>query len=122
MIIGIYFLLPSSDNPSGRSANEGNVQGNVKTQTKALEKQPANQISKTPAAVEHYRIITMDGTAAVELTGKNGKQIGNTPFEFDAPIGEHFEMVLKREGFKELRDSFTVSVNKRQFDYALAKQ
>lgn len=118
LIVGIYFLMPSSDNPSGISAN----QANVKTQTKPTDKQTANQTSKSAPAIEHYRIVTMDGAAAVELTGKNGKQVGKTPFEFDAPIGEHFDMVLKREGFKELRDNFTVSVNKRQFDYALTKE
>lgn len=118
MIIGIYFVMPSSDNPSGRSAD----QGNVKTQTKAQEKQAANQISKSPAAMEHYRIATVDGTAAIELTGRNGKQVGKTPFEFDAPIGEQFNVVLKREGFKELRDQFTLTVNKREFSYAMTKQ
>ena len=117
-IIGIYFLMPSSDNPSDRSA----ALGNIKTQTKAQEKQAANQISKTPATTEHYKVATMDGTAAIELTGKNGKQVGKTPFEFDAPIGEKFELVLKREGFKELRDNFTVTVNKREYNYTLTKQ
>jgi len=60
MIIGIYFVMPSSDNPSGSSVKAGNVQGNVKTQTKGQEKQTANQISKSPAGVEHYKIATMD--------------------------------------------------------------
>ncbi len=118
MIAGIYFVMPSSDNPSGLSADHGNV----KTQTKATEKQTANQISKPPAAVEHYKIGTMDGPAAIELTGKNGKQIGNTPYEFDSPIGEQFDLVLKREGFKELRANFTVTVNKREYNYTLTKQ
>ncbi|HXU37535.1 MAG TPA: serine/threonine-protein kinase [Blastocatellia bacterium] len=118
LIVGIYFLLPSSDNSSGRSSDSGNI----KTQTKAPDKQTANQISKSAPGLERYRIATMDGTAVVELTGRNGKQVGQTPFEFDAPIGERFDMVLKREGFKELRDNFTVTVNKREFNYTLTKQ
>lgn len=118
MIVGIYFLMSSSDNPSGLSAG----QGNVKTLTKAQEKQAANQISKSPAAMEHYRIATLDGTAAIELTGRKGKQLGKTPFEFDAPIGEQFDVVLKREGFKELRDQFTLTVNKHEFSYTMTKQ
>ena len=118
LIVGIYFLLPSSDNSSGRSADSGNI----KTQTKATDKQTANQVSKSAPGMERYRIATMDGTAVVELTGRNGKQVGQTPFEFDAPIGERFDMVLKREGFKELRDNFTVTVNKREFNYTLTKQ
>ena len=117
MIAGIYFLMPSSDNPSDLSG-----QGNVKTQTKVQEKQSANQISKPPAGLEHYKISTVDGTAAIELTGKTGKQVGKTPFEFDAPIGEQFDVVLKRDGFRELRDNFTVTVNKREFSYALTRQ
>jgi eukaryotic-like serine/threonine-protein kinase len=118
LIVGIYFLMPSSDNPSGLSADLGNI----KTQTKATDKQTTNQISKSAPGLERYRIATMDGTAVVELTGRNGKQVGQTPFEFDAPIGERFDMVLKREGFKELRDNFTVTVNKREFNYTLTKQ
>jgi len=118
MSIGIYFVMPSSDNPSGLPAD----QGNVKTQTKAPEKQLTIQIPKSSAPMEHYRIATMDGTALVELTGKSGKQTGKTPFDFDAPIGEQFDVVLKRDGFKELRDNFTVTVNKREFSYTLTKQ
>lgn len=64
----------------------------------------------------------MDGTADFELTGRNGKEVGKTPHEFDAPIGEQFDLVLKREGFKELRDNFTVTVNKHVYNYALTKQ
>jgi len=116
-IIGIYFVMPSSDNPSVVTD-----QRSVQTQTKPPEKQAANPISKSPASLEHYRIATLDGTAAIELTGRNGKQTGKTPFEFDAPIGEQFDVVLKRDGFRELRDNFTVTVNKREFSYTLAKQ
>ena len=117
LIIGIYFVMPSPDTPSVVTD-----QRTVQTQTKTQEKQTSNQVSKAPASMEHYRIATMDGTALVELTGRNGKQTGKTPFEFDAPIGEQFDVVLKRDGFKELRDNFTVTVNKREFNYALTKQ
>lgn len=117
IIIGIYFLMPSSDNPPVVSVD----QSSAKTQTKAPDKQPP-KLSNSPAAVEHYRIDTVDGTAAVELTGRNGKQTGKTPFEFEAPIGEQFDVVLKREGFKEFRDQFTVTVNKREFSYTMTKK
>lgn len=121
MIIGIYFLMPSSDDPSVVPPKPADQRG-VNPQPKTPEKQTANQTSKPAVPLEHYRVATLDGTAVIELTGRNGKQVGKTPFEFDAPIGEKFDMVLKREGFKELRDQFTVTVNKREFSYTLAKQ
>lgn len=118
MIIGIYLVMPSSDNPSVVPVD----QRNAKTPTKPTDNKGTNQISKPLAGLEHYKISTVDGTAAIELTGKNGKQTGRTPFEFDAPIGEQFDVVLNRDGFRELRDSFTVTVNKREFSYALTKK
>jgi eukaryotic-like serine/threonine-protein kinase len=118
LIIGIYFVMPSSDNPSVVRVD----QRNLNTPTKTPEKRTVNPVSKSPAPLEHYRIATLDGTAAIELTGKNGKQFGKTPFEFDAPIGEQFDVVLKRDGFRELRDNFTVTVNKREFSYTLTKR
>jgi serine/threonine-protein kinase len=120
LILIIYFaILPSNDSSVGQS--------------KQQDRQAVNPPSKPPdrgkvtppgpqVPIEHYKIDTMDGAAIVEITGSSSKHVGKTPYEFDAAVGEKFDVVLKRDGFKDLHDQFTVTVSKHEYNYSLIKK
>jgi hypothetical protein len=108
ILIGIYLVMASPDK-----------------QTPPSPKPPDNQIVrpalKPQIPLEHYKIETTDGMATVELNSKDRKLVGQTPFEFDAPAGERFNMVLRRDGYKDFHDELTVTVSKHQYSYTMMK-
>src|SRR2546425_1859265 len=120
LIVALYFtFMPSDDSSAGQSKQQDNrgVTPPPKPPDKGKVTPPRPQ-----AATERYKIDTMDGVATVEITGSAGKQVGKTPFEFDASIGEQFDVVLKRDGCKDLHDKFTLTVGKHEYSYTLTKQ
>ena len=120
LIFAVYFVvMPSDDSTVGQSKQQDRQ--NVIPPSKPDDRGKVTP-PKPQAPIEHYKIDTMDGVATVEITGSAGKRIGKTPFEFDASIGEQFDVVLKRDGFKDLHDKFTVTVGKHEYSYTLMRQ
>ena len=108
VFIGIYLVIPSPDKPT-------------QPPPKPPDSQTVRPVVKPQIPLEHYRIETTDGMATVELSGKDRKLVGQTPFEFDAPVGEKFNMVLRRDGYKDFHDELTVTVSKHQYSYTMMK-
>jgi eukaryotic-like serine/threonine-protein kinase len=121
LILALYFTIFPSDDSSGRQPTQQDNQ-KVTPPPKPPDKGGKVTPPRPQVPIEHYKIDTMDGAATVEITGSGGKRVGRTPFEFDAAVGEQFDVVLKRDGFRDLHDNFTVTVGKHEYSYALTKQ
>jgi serine/threonine protein kinase len=63
-----------------------------------------------------YVIETQNGQAEVYL---NGRWVGPTPYRFMAKPGDKVDFLLRREGFQDLSDHFTLGVNKLVYTYVM---
>lgn len=66
-----------------------------------------------------FQIDTSDGRSEVYL---NGLRVGTTPYEFHARVGEHVDLLLRRDGFVDRRERFTVTENKRVYTFSMNKK
>lgn len=66
-----------------------------------------------------FQIDAADGTSEVYI---NGQRIGTTPCQFDAHIGDRVDLLLKRDGFIDRREQFTVTENKKVYTFSMSRQ
>jgi eukaryotic-like serine/threonine-protein kinase len=63
-------------------------------------------VPAAPAEFKAVTVDTMDGTAEVF---RRGERVGRTPYRIEAPQGQRIDLVLRREGFKDLPLEFEIS-------------
>lgn len=69
-----------------------------------------------PHSAGAYTIDAIGGRADVY---RNGRSLGQTPYQFDAKAGEQIDVVLKREGYIDEPVRFTVSESRKTYAYPM---
>jgi serine/threonine-protein kinase len=69
--------------------------------------------------LKSFQIDAADGRSEVFI---NGQRVGTTPCQFDARIGERVDLLLKRDGFVDRREQFTVTENKKVYTFSMIRQ
>lgn len=80
---------------------------------KNTKRPPADQ-----TAVKSVQIDASDGRSEVYI---NGQRVGTTPCQFDARIGDSLDLLLKRDGFVDRHEQFTVTENKKVYTFSMTK-
>jgi hypothetical protein len=89
--------------------------------------QPAQQSAKPPpspagaqvsAEMKTFTIEVMEGQAEVF---RGGDRIGATPYKFDAKPGDQIDLVLKRDGYRDMPLRFWLSENKKIYTFTMQK-
>jgi eukaryotic-like serine/threonine-protein kinase len=82
-----------------------------------------NKNVKLPGAeqtrLKSFQIDAADGRSEVYI---NGQRVGTTPCQFDARIGDRVDLLLKRDGFVDRREQFTVTENKKVYTFSMIRQ
>lgn len=88
------------------------------TKDTATQVSPSSQRSGDNQNMRPVVIDVAEGQAGVY---RGGDQVGNTPYEFKAKLGEKVDLVLKAQGFNDLRVTFDVGENRNKYVYPLEK-
>ncbi len=72
---------------------------------------PPTQVQRTTPAgeVQLAKTITVDVVSGTADVYRNGRRAGSTPFQLLARVGDRVELVLKQQGFQDLRVEFDVT-------------
>jgi serine/threonine protein kinase len=106
LVLALHFLMQSSD-PA------------VPTPPRALDNKMVKLQDIGPTRLKSFQIDAADGSSEVYI---NGQRIGTTPCQFDARIGDRVDVLLKREGFVDRREQFTVRENKKVYTFSMSRQ
>jgi serine/threonine-protein kinase len=58
-------------------------------------------VSDTPASPGEMRTITIDVIGKAAEVYQDGERVGQTPYRVEAPLGEHVELLLRRDGVEK---------------------
>ena len=108
LLLGVYWVWPASENvipnPTPAPAPQANRNG--------------AQAVAPQRPLKSLKIESMEGPAEVYI---DGKQVGATPYNLEAPVGERIHLVLKREGFLDRQEEFEVT-ERNVYTFSLKKQ
>ncbi|HEY7544408.1 MAG TPA: PEGA domain-containing protein, partial [Blastocatellia bacterium] len=65
------------------------------------------------------KIDAVGGPAEVYI---NNEKVGTTPYEFQAKVKDHFDVMLKREGFNDKQFKISVNDTGNEYMYMLEKR
>lgn len=100
---------------------ESPVTGEATTATsRSKDAQPASS-SRQKDERSTLRPVLIDVAEGQAAVYENSRQIGTTPYEFQARPGDRVDLVLKAEGFNDLRVTFDVGENRNKYVYPLEK-
>jgi eukaryotic-like serine/threonine-protein kinase len=106
LVLALHFLRQSSDPV-------------VLAPAKALDNKMAKLQDVGQTRLKSFQIDAADGSSEVYI---NGQRIGSTPCQFDAHIGDKVDLLLKRQGFVDRREQFTVTENKKVYTFSMIRQ
>jgi len=66
------------------------------------------------------RVATYDGPA--EVTNKEGQVLGSTPYPVTGPMGNTYELWLRRPGYQPRKVDVQINVNKTEYLFGLEKR
>jgi serine/threonine protein kinase len=76
-------------------------------------------VQQNEAMLRTVKVNTVEGKAEVYI---NGKQVGATPYEIRASLGEQVSLLLKQKGFLDQRVEFAVTEGKKEYTIALKRE
>jgi hypothetical protein len=65
-------------------------------------------------------VATYDGPA--EVTNREGQILGSTPFPLKGPLGNTYELWLRRPGYQPRKVDVQINVNKTEYLFGLEKR
>ncbi len=81
--------------------------------------QPAEPDPGTPDQ-RIVRVATYDGPA--EVTNREGQILGSTPYPLKGPLGNTYELWLRRPGYQPRKVDVQINVNKTEYLFGLEKR
>jgi len=110
--LAFSFLMSSTGNQPGPATNR-NARGATGNQSRATVNAPDG------SGLKSYQIDTIEGTADVYL---DGQKVGSTPYEIKAQAGQKVDLMLKRDGYVDRHEEFTVGENKKVYTFSMQKK